>query len=43
MPTYLNEKVINHKPENLGKAIEIFKECVADGWVDKYEKKMAGL
>jgi len=24
--------------ENLGKAIEIFKECGADGWVEKYEK-----
>jgi hypothetical protein len=26
--------------ENLGKAIEIQKECGADGWVDKYEKEM---
>jgi len=26
--------------ENLGKAIEIFKECGADGWVEKYEKEM---
>ena len=25
--------------ENLTKAIEIFKECGADGWVDKYEKE----
>jgi len=24
--------------ENLGKAIEIFKECGADGWVEKAEK-----
>jgi hypothetical protein len=24
--------------ENLRKAIEIFKECGADGWVKKYEK-----
>jgi len=27
--------------ENLGKAIEIFKECGADGWVSKYEKELA--
>ena len=27
--------------ENLGKAIEILKECGADGWVEKYEKEMA--
>jgi class 3 adenylate cyclase/tetratricopeptide (TPR) repeat protein len=26
--------------ENLGKAIEIFKECGADGWVEKYEKEL---
>jgi len=24
--------------ENLGKAIEILKECGADGWAEKYEK-----
>ena len=29
--------------ENLGKAIEILKECGADGWVEKYEKDLAGL
>jgi tetratricopeptide (TPR) repeat protein len=29
--------------EKLGKAIDIFKECGADGWVEKYEKKMAEL
>ena len=29
--------------ENLGKAIEILKECGADGWVTKYEKELAGL
>jgi len=29
--------------ENLGKAIEIFKECGADGWVVKYEKELASL
>ncbi|MDH3574912.1 MAG: AAA family ATPase [Desulfobacteraceae bacterium] len=26
--------------ENLTKAIEIFKECGADGWVEKYEKEL---
>ena len=29
--------------ENLCKAIEIFKECGADGWVDKYEKELVQL
>jgi hypothetical protein len=29
--------------ETLTKAIEIFKECGADGWVEKYEKELAGL
>ena len=29
--------------ENLGKAIEIFKESGADGWVEKYEKELAAL
>jgi class 3 adenylate cyclase/tetratricopeptide (TPR) repeat protein len=29
--------------ENLGKAIEILKECGADGWVEKYEKELARL
>jgi tetratricopeptide (TPR) repeat protein len=28
---------------NLGKAIEIFKECGADGWVKKYEKELATI
>jgi len=27
--------------ENLNKAIDIFKECGADGWVEKYEKELA--
>jgi hypothetical protein len=26
--------------ENLGRAIEILKECGADGWVKKYEKEL---
>jgi tetratricopeptide (TPR) repeat protein len=29
--------------ENMTKAIEIFKECGADGWVDKYEKELAAM
>jgi tetratricopeptide (TPR) repeat protein len=29
--------------ENLGKAIDLFKECGADGWVEKYEKGLAQL
>ena len=29
--------------ENLNKAIEIFKECGADGWVGRYEMELASL
>jgi tetratricopeptide (TPR) repeat protein len=29
--------------ENLTRAIEIFKECGADGWVEKYEKELAAM
>jgi len=29
--------------EKLGKAIEILKECSADGWVEKYEKELTSL
>ncbi len=29
--------------ENLNKGIEIFRECGADGWVEKYEKELAKL
>ena len=29
--------------ENLGKAIEILKDCGADGWVEKYEKELATI
>jgi Tfp pilus assembly protein PilF len=28
--------------ENINKAIAIFKECGADGWVEKYEKELGG-
>jgi hypothetical protein len=27
--------------EQLTKAIDIFRECAADGWVEKYEKDLA--
>jgi len=29
--------------EQLAKAVDIFKECGADGWVEKYEKELAEL
>ena len=29
--------------ENMGKAIEIYKECGADGWVTKAEEELAKL
>ena len=29
--------------ENLTKAIDIFRECGADGWVERYEKELAQL
>jgi predicted RNA polymerase sigma factor len=29
--------------ENMNKAIEIFNECGADGWVKKYEEELASL
>ena len=29
--------------EKLGKAIDVLKECGADGWVEKYEKELAAL
>jgi hypothetical protein len=29
--------------EQFGKAIEILRECGADGWVEKYEKELASL
>jgi len=29
--------------ENLSKAIEIFNECGADGWMKKYEEEMAAF
>jgi len=29
--------------ESLGKALEVFRECGADGWVSKYGKELVGL
>jgi tetratricopeptide (TPR) repeat protein len=29
--------------EKLSKAVEIFKECGADGWVEKYERELAAI
>ena len=29
--------------ENLGKAVEIYKKCGSDGWVEKAEKELKGL
>ena len=29
--------------ENLSKAIEIYKQCGSDGWVEKAEKELKGL
>ena len=29
--------------KNLSKAIEMFKECGADGWVEKYEKELVAF
>jgi hypothetical protein len=29
--------------KQLSTAIDIFKECGADGWVEKYEKELAAL
>ena len=37
---YKRKKDPSKAKENLSKAIEIFKECGADGWVEKYEKEL---
>ena len=34
---------IDEAQENLSKAIEIFKECGAEGWVEKYEKELVAM
>ena len=45
----LNAELFHRKKErlkaqkNLGKAIDLFKECGADGWVEKYERELARI
>jgi tetratricopeptide (TPR) repeat protein len=34
---------LSQAKEKLTKAIKIFNECGADGWVEKYEKELAAL
>jgi len=34
---------LSNAKENMNKAIDIFKECGADGWVERYEKELASL
>ena len=38
---FKRKKDIPKAKENIARAIEIFKECGADGWVEKYEKELA--
>ena len=40
---FKRKKDIRKAKETLTKAIEIFKECGADGWVEKYAKELAGM
>ncbi len=40
---YKKEGEVSKTREHLNKAIEILKECGADGWVEKYEKELAAL
>jgi tetratricopeptide (TPR) repeat protein len=40
---FKRKKDLSQIKEKLNKAIEIFKECGADGWVKKYEKELAEL
>jgi hypothetical protein len=42
-PSFKRKEDFPKVKENLTKAIEIFKECGADGWVEKYEKELAAL
>ena len=46
--TRLKKGLIGHICNHFDKldtriAIDIFRQCGADGWVTKYEKKLAGL
>jgi len=40
---YKRKKDPSKAKKNLNKAIEIFKECGADGWAEKYEKELASF
>ena len=40
---YTKEGDQSKAKENLNKAMEILKECGADGWVEKYEKELVAL
>ncbi|MFC1858217.1 hypothetical protein ACFL9U_09350 [Thermodesulfobacteriota bacterium] len=40
---YKRKGDLSQAKENLNKAIATFKECGADGWVEKYEKELAVL
>ena len=37
---FVRKDDVSQAKENLSTAIEIFKECGADGWVKKYEKEL---
>jgi predicted ATPase len=40
---FIKKGNLSKAKENLSQSIELFKECDADGWVEKYEKQMAEL
>ena len=40
---FRRKKDIPQAREKLANAIEIFRECGADGWVQRYEKELAAL
>jgi hypothetical protein len=40
---YKRKGDISKARDNLSKAIDILKECGADGWVEKYKGEMATL
>ncbi|MFC1856916.1 AAA family ATPase [Thermodesulfobacteriota bacterium] len=40
---YKRKGELSNANENLNKAIEIFRECGADGWIERYEKDLVSL
>ena len=40
---YKNQNNLPQAREKMNKAIDIMKECRADGWVERYEKKLAEI